>query len=44
MLWIAYGIAARNLVLIVPNGVAVLVGACTIAVALQLGRGMGSKR
>jgi MtN3 and saliva related transmembrane protein len=45
VLWIAYGVATRNLALIVPNGVAVLVGAGTIAVALQLGRrGIGSRQ
>ncbi|HUK70659.1 MAG TPA: SemiSWEET family transporter [Streptosporangiaceae bacterium] len=44
LLWISYGIASRNMALIVPNGVALLVGASTIAVALQLGRGMGSKQ
>jgi uncharacterized protein with PQ loop repeat len=44
LLWICYGIASRNLALIVPNTVALLVGASTVAVALQLGRGTSSKR
>jgi MtN3 and saliva related transmembrane protein len=35
-LWIGYGIAARNLALIVPNTVALLIGASTIAIALHL--------
>jgi MtN3 and saliva related transmembrane protein len=35
-LWIGYGIAARNLALIVPNGVALLIGISTVAVALRL--------
>jgi MtN3 and saliva related transmembrane protein len=38
LLWISYGIAARNLVLIVPNTVALLVGLTLIAVALRLRR------
>jgi len=38
LLWIGYGIAARNLALIVPNTVALLIGASTIAVALHLGQ------
>jgi MtN3 and saliva related transmembrane protein len=36
LLWISYGIAARNLVLIIPNTVALLVGLTLIAVALRL--------
>jgi uncharacterized protein with PQ loop repeat len=36
VLWLSYGIAARNLALIVPNAVALLIGASTIAVARQL--------
>jgi len=39
LLWISYGIAARNLALIVPNAVALMIGASTIAVALRLGQG-----
>lgn len=42
-LWLGYGIAARNLALIVPNGVALLIGASTIAVAVQLGHGTRSR-
>jgi hypothetical protein len=38
LLWISYGIAARNLALIVPNTVALLIGASTIAVAFRLGQ------
>ncbi len=34
-LWIAYGVALRNLAIIVPNGVAFLVGAATIAIAFR---------
>ncbi len=34
-LWLAYGIAASSLVLVVPNIVAVTVTAATIAVALR---------
>ena len=44
VLWLSYGIAARNLALIVPNGVAFLIGASTIAVAVQLGHGTGGRR
>ena len=36
LLWISYGIAARNLALIVPNTVALLIGASTVAIALRL--------
>ena len=39
VLWISYGIAARNLALIVPNSVALLIGVSTMVVALCLGRG-----
>jgi MtN3 and saliva related transmembrane protein len=35
-LWISYGIAARNLALIVPNTVALAIGVSTIAIALRL--------
>jgi MtN3 and saliva related transmembrane protein len=44
LLWLCYGVAAHNLALIVPNSVALLIGASTIAVARQLGRGTRSKR
>ena len=43
LLWICYGVAAGNLALIVPNAVAFLIGAGTVAVALRLGRRAGSK-
>src|SRR5882757_6777405 len=36
LIWISYGIAAQNLVLIIPNTVALLVGLTLIAVALRL--------
>ena len=38
LLWIGYGAAARLPALIIPNIVAVLVGAAVIAVALRLRR------
>ena len=38
LLWIAYGIAAANFALIVPNAVAALVIVATIAVALRYRR------
>ena len=38
-LWILYGIALRNPAIIVPNSVATLVGAATIAVAVRYRRG-----
>jgi uncharacterized protein with PQ loop repeat len=44
LLWVSYGIAARNLALIVPNTVALLIGAGTIAVAVRLGRGATAKQ
>jgi uncharacterized protein with PQ loop repeat len=44
VLWLGYGIAARNLALIVPNLVALLIGASTIAVAVQLGHGTSGRR
>jgi MtN3 and saliva related transmembrane protein len=44
VLWLGYGIAARNLALIVPNGIALLIGASTIAVAIQLGHGTNGGR
>jgi uncharacterized protein with PQ loop repeat len=37
-LWISYGIASRDLALIVPNTVALLIGVSTIAIALRLRR------
>ena len=38
LLWIGYGIASRNLALIVPNTVALLIGVSTIAITLRLRR------
>lgn len=37
-LWVAYGMARSDLVLVIPNAVALLVGAATIAVAAFLRR------
>lgn len=34
-LWIAYGIALGNAALIVPNSVALVIGAATIAIAIR---------
>ena len=42
-LWISYGIAARNLALIVPNTVALLIGASTVAIALRLRKPAGGR-
>jgi MtN3 and saliva related transmembrane protein len=42
-LWISYGIAARNPVLIVPNAVALLIGVTTIVIALRLRSGAGRR-
>ena len=41
-LWISYGIAARNLVLVVPNTVALLIGASTVVISLRLMAGKSS--
>ena len=38
LLWISYGIAAGNLVLVIPNSVALLVGIALVIVALRLRR------
>ena len=38
VLWLAYGIAADNFALIIPNALAVVVTATTIAVALRYQR------
>lgn len=43
LLWLCYGAASHNLALILPNSIALLIGASTVAVALQLGRGSRSK-
>ena len=42
-LWVAYGVALRNLAIIVPNGVAFLIGTATIAIALRY-RGATTER
>jgi MtN3 and saliva related transmembrane protein len=44
VLWIGYGIAARNLALIVPNGVALLVAVATVLIALRLRSPVASER
>lgn len=38
LLWIAYGIAAGNMVLVIPNSVALLVGTAVLTVAIRLRR------
>jgi len=38
LLWISYGVAAGNLVLVIPNSVALVVGAALIMVALRIRR------
>ena len=43
LLWISYVIAARNLALIVPNTVALLIGASTIAIAVRLREPAGGR-
>ena len=43
LLWISYGIASRNLALIVPNAVALLIGVSTVAIALRLRRPAGGR-
>jgi lipid-A-disaccharide synthase-like uncharacterized protein len=37
-LWIAYGFARRDAVLVLPNAAALLVGAATVAIAARLPR------
>jgi uncharacterized protein with PQ loop repeat len=44
LLWLGYGVAARNLALIVPNAIALLIGASTIAVAFRLSHETGTGR
>ena len=36
VLWISYGIAARNMALVIPNSVALLVGIALVTVTLRL--------
>mgnify|MGYP001346271117 CR=1 FL=1 len=38
LLWISYGVAAGNLVLVIPNSVALVVGVALIMVALRIRR------
>ena len=38
LLWIAYGAAARNPALVIPNSVALIVGSAVIVVAVRLRR------
>ena len=42
-LWISYGVASRDLALIVPNTVALLVGAGTVAIVLRLRKPTGGR-
>ena len=44
LLWISYGIAAENMVLVIPNSVALLVGIALVTVALRLRRRHADKR
>ena len=44
LLWISYGIAAENMVLVIPNSVALLVGVVLVTVALRLRRRHADKR
>lgn len=38
LIWISYGIAVQNMVLIIPNSIALLVGLTLVVVALRLRR------
>jgi MtN3 and saliva related transmembrane protein len=38
LLWISYGVAASNMVLVIPNSVALVVGIILVVVALRLRR------
>lgn len=44
LLWISYGVAAGNLVLVIPNSVALLVGVALVMVVLRLRRRSADKR
>jgi MtN3 and saliva related transmembrane protein len=44
LLWISYGIAASNLVLVIPNSVALLVGVALVMVVLRLRRRSAAER
>ena len=41
-LWMAYGFALGNLAIIVPNSVAFLVGAATLAIAIRFRNGVAN--
>jgi MtN3 and saliva related transmembrane protein len=43
-LWMAYGLALGNLAIILPNSVAFLVGAATLAIALRFRNGVANDR
>ena len=40
LLWICYGIAIGNMALVIPNGIALLVGITLVTVALRLRRSL----
>jgi len=44
LLWISYGVAAGNLVLVIPNSVALLVGVALVLVVLRLRRRSADNR
>ncbi len=44
LLWISYGVAAGNLVLVIPNSVALLVGVALVMVVLRLRRRRAGER
>ena len=44
LLWISYGVAAGNLVLVIPNSVALLVGVALVMVVLRLRRRSADNR
>jgi MtN3 and saliva related transmembrane protein len=44
LLWIAYGVAARNPALVIPNTVALLVGVALVIVVLRLRHKHGEQR
>ena len=41
VLWVAYGVAASNYALIIPNAVALVISAATIAIAFRFRHGRG---
>ncbi|MDH4334870.1 MAG: SWEET family sugar transporter [Chloroflexota bacterium] len=38
LIWLIYGLALPNVAIVIPNGVAFLVGAATLVIALRLRR------